>query len=79
MARSCADALITNDLRGVESHGVSNRLRQYAARYASGQYSASPNIRVTRETTTTANIDADHANGIHVGPNAMRERASTPH
>ena len=34
-AKSCADVLITNDLRGVESHGVSNMLRQYASRYSS--------------------------------------------
>ena len=27
---------------------------------------------MVRETSTTANIDADHANGIHVGPIAMQ-------
>lgn len=79
---SCADVLLTNDLRGVESHGVSNMLRQYAARYTLGQYNAHPNIQVTRETSTTANIDADHANVSPATPPALSDRsqlALSPH
>ena len=32
----CADVLISNDLRGVETHGVSNMLRSYIANYRAG-------------------------------------------
>ena len=37
-----ADALITADLRGVESHGVSNQLRQYLAGYERGEIKVNP-------------------------------------
>jgi LDH2 family malate/lactate/ureidoglycolate dehydrogenase len=71
-ATQCADVLITNDLRGNESHGISNQLRNYMRWYAEGRQKPRPNIRVLRETDTTALIDADQALGIHAAPGAMR-------
>ena len=35
-ASTCADVLIANDLRGNESHGVSNQLRAYVTGFQSG-------------------------------------------
>ena len=71
-AKQCADVLITNDLRGVESHGISNQLRNYMRWYGEGKLNATPDVKVVRETDTTALIDSDHALGIHVAPDAMR-------
>jgi LDH2 family malate/lactate/ureidoglycolate dehydrogenase len=71
-AKQCADVLITNDLRGVESHGISNQLRNYMRWYADGSLNPRPNVKVLRETDTTALIDSDGALGIHVAPDAMR-------
>ena len=63
--------LLGNDLRGNESHGVSNGLRGYVRSYGEGTLNPRANWRVVRQTSTTANIDADGALGIHVGPHAM--------
>ncbi len=70
-ATASTDVLIGNDLRGNESHGVSNGLRGYVRGYAADQLNPRPDWRVVRETSTTANIDADGALGIHIGPPAM--------
>jgi L-2-hydroxycarboxylate dehydrogenase (NAD+) len=66
-----ADVLMTSDLRGCESHGVSNMLVNYVERYSQGNMNPRPNIRVTRETDTTANVDGDRGLGLHVLPKAM--------
>ncbi|MBI2964899.1 MAG: Ldh family oxidoreductase [Chloroflexi bacterium] len=71
-ARQCTDVLITNDLRAVETHGVSNMLRQYVKRYGDGSQNPRPRVRKVRETSTTATLDGDNGLGIHVGPGAMR-------
>jgi LDH2 family malate/lactate/ureidoglycolate dehydrogenase len=71
-AQTCADVLITNDLRGVETHGVSNMLRRYVADYQSGALNARPDVKILRESPTMVHMDADGALGIHVGPGAMR-------
>ena len=72
-AASSADVLIKNDLRGVESHGVSNGLRRYVAEYGEKTLNATPNFKIERETKTTMTVDADGALGIHVGPWAMQQ------
>jgi len=70
-ANNSASVLIGNDLRGVESHGVSNGLRQYLKRYKDGIYNSNPNIKTLRETPTTAKLDGDNAIGTEIGPIAM--------
>ncbi len=72
-AASSADVLIKNDLRGVESHGVSNGLRRYVAEYGAKTLNPTPSFKVERETKTTMTVDADGALGIHVGPWAMQQ------
>ncbi len=66
-----AEVLLTSDLRGCESHGVSNQLRVYVQMYGDQQINPTPNVRVTRETDVTANLDGDTGLGLHVLPRAM--------
>jgi LDH2 family malate/lactate/ureidoglycolate dehydrogenase len=67
-----ADVLVTTDLRGVESHGVSNMLRTYVQSYQNGNYNPRPNWRIVRESPSTATIDGDGGLGVILGPKAMR-------
>ena len=67
-----ADVLVTTDLRGVESHGVSNMLRSYVQSYQRGDYNPRPNWRIVRESPSTATIDGDGGLGVILGPKAMR-------
>jgi L-2-hydroxycarboxylate dehydrogenase (NAD+) len=67
-----ADVLVTTDLRGVETHGVSNMLRSYVQQYRDGITNPTPNWRVIRESPGTATIDADRGLGIILGPRAMQ-------
>ena len=67
-----ADVLTMTDLRGVETHGVSNMLRMYVQNYKSGQLEPKPGYRLVRQTPGTAVIDAEKRLGIMVGPKAMR-------
>ena len=62
-----ADVLVTTDLRGVESHGVSNMLRTYVQRYEKGDYNPRPNWRIVRESLSTATIDGDGGLGVILG------------
>ncbi len=66
-----ADVLMTNDLRGVETHGVSNVLRGYVERYQNGSMNPTPNIKIERESDSTAVLDGDGGLGLHVAPHAM--------
>ena len=75
-----ADVLTTADLRGVETHGVSNMLRAYVRDYQAGKLNPRSGWRVVRESPATAVIDAEQRLGIMVGPKAMRlamEKART--
>ena len=67
-----ADVLTMTDLRGVETHGVSNMLRMYVRDYKAGKLDPSPGWRVLRESPGTAVIDAGRRLGVIVGPKAMR-------
>jgi L-2-hydroxycarboxylate dehydrogenase (NAD+) len=67
-----ADVLVSTDLRGVESHGVSNMLRVYIQQYRTGVLNPKPQWRIVRESPATATIDADRGLGMIQGPSAMR-------
>lgn len=70
-ARQAADVLVSADLRGVETHGVSNMLRIYVGEYRRGQINPRPMYDVLRETRATANMNSDGALGIIATPYAM--------
>jgi LDH2 family malate/lactate/ureidoglycolate dehydrogenase len=67
-----ADVLTMTDLRGVETHGVSNMLRAYVRDYKAGKLNPQPGWRLEREAPATAVVDAEKRLGIIVGPRAMR-------
>ena len=66
-----ADVLTMTDLRGVETHGVSNMLRAYVQQYNEGSLNARPNWRIVREAPATAVMDADRGLAVILGPAAM--------
>jgi L-2-hydroxycarboxylate dehydrogenase (NAD+) len=67
-----AEVLTMTDLRGVETHGVSNMLRAYVRDYTAGKLDPRPGWRMVRESPGTAVIDAERRLGIILGPKAMR-------
>src|SRR5438132_9047228 len=71
-AADAADVLTMTDLRGVETHGVSNMLRAYVRDYRAGKLDPRPGWRIVRESPGTAVIDAERRRGIIRGPKAMR-------
>ncbi|HME98014.1 MAG TPA: Ldh family oxidoreductase [Methylomirabilota bacterium] len=71
-AADAADVLTMTDLRGVETHGVSNMLRTYVREYRAGKLDPRPGWAIERESPGTAVIDAGQRLGIIVGPKAMR-------
>jgi LDH2 family malate/lactate/ureidoglycolate dehydrogenase len=66
-----ADVLVLADLRGVDSHGISNMLKSYIAGYQSGDINPRPQWKIIRETPSTANIDSDRGLGTIITPKAM--------
>lgn len=71
-ARS-ARVLVTADLRGVESHGVSNMLRRYLAWLDSGNLNPRPQVSVVSERPSAVAYDADAGLGVTVLPILMDE------
>jgi L-2-hydroxycarboxylate dehydrogenase (NAD+) len=72
-AAEAADVLTMTDLRGVETHGVSNMLRAYVRDYKAGKLDPRPGWRIVREAPGTAVIDGERRLGVILGPKAMRK------
>ncbi|MBX3030307.1 MAG: Ldh family oxidoreductase [Chloroflexi bacterium] len=73
-ARSTARGLVAADLRGHESHGVSNYLDvYYQPGLESGLINPRPQPRILHETETTARWDGDGGIGFVVAEMAMRD------
>ncbi|MBT7078365.1 MAG: Ldh family oxidoreductase, partial [Chloroflexi bacterium] len=70
-AELASDGLVTADVRGCETHGVSNMLRNYVQSFAEGKINPTPNWKITKETSAVATIDADKAHGLIICPKAM--------
>ena len=68
-AQRAADVLTAADLRGIDSHGVA-RLHSYFEMLSLGRINPRPNVRVVRETSSTATVDGDNGLGLVVGPKA---------
>ena len=66
-----ADVLLYADLRGIDTHGVSNKLRDYVAKYRNGTLNPKPQLEVVHETPSTAVVDGDRGLGLIVAPHAM--------
>ena len=67
-----ADTLVSTDLRGVETHGVSNMLRTYVCEFQSGKINSRPEVKVIRETPGTVALDGDRGLGVMLAPGAMK-------
>jgi len=70
-AALAAEVLASADLRGIDTHGVA-RLPQYHEMLALGRINPRPEIRVVRESPSTATVDGDNGLGLVVGPRANR-------
>ena len=67
----CANTLLYADIRGIDSHGVSNMLRFYIDGIQSGGINPSPSWKIVRDSEATATIDCDRGLGLTIGPIAM--------
>lgn len=70
-SRRCADALLYADIRGIDSHGVSNMMRIYVAMLQQGFVNPAPKLRVLKEADATATVDSDRGLGLTIGPQCM--------
>ena len=70
-ACTAAKALLSADLRGIDSHGVA-RLAGYIRLWEAKRANTKPNIRIIHETPSTAVIDGDSGLGLVVAPYAMQ-------
>src|SRR5580700_10495117 len=70
-ARTAAGALLSADLRGIDSHGVA-RLVGYIRLQEAGRANPRPAIRILHETPSTAVVDGDSGLGLVVAPFAMQ-------
>lgn len=70
-AALATDALVSADDRGTDTHGVSNMMRRYVEMFAEGFLNPNPDVKVVRESATTANIECDAGLGLVVVPKAM--------
>ena len=72
-ARIAADMLVHTDLRGIESHGVAHLASFYVGGIRRGAINPRPDIKVVRESASTAVIDGDRGLGFVVGHRAMNQ------
>jgi len=69
-AETAAKALLSADLRGVDSHGVA-RLSGYVRLWEVKRVNSNPVIKIIHETPSTAVVDGDSGLGLVVAPYAM--------
>ena len=70
-ASLAASVLISADVKGIDSHGVS-RLSGYVRLWEAGRINAKPDITIIHETPSTATVDGDAGLGLVVAPFAMQ-------
>jgi L-2-hydroxycarboxylate dehydrogenase (NAD+) len=68
---TAARALISADVRGIDSHGVA-RLTGYVRLWDAKRVNAIPQIKIIHETPSTAVVDGDSGLGLVVAPFAMK-------
>ena len=69
-AATIAELLVDTDLRGISSHGVA-QVQRYVEAFTDGTNNAKPDIRVLKESSTTAMLTGDGGLGIVVAKQAM--------
>src|SRR5580693_4295240 len=68
---TAAKALLSADLRGIDSHGVA-RLTEYVRLWEAQRANTIRKIRIIHETPSTAVVDGDGGLGLVVAPFAMQ-------
>lgn len=63
-ARAAADVLLYADIRGIDSHGVSNMMRAYVAGFRAGQINPQPNLTRTVDHVAAISYDCDRGLGL---------------
>ena len=79
-AFNCADVLIYADVRGIDSHGVSNMMRPYVAGLKGGYINPTPTMKRARDLPAAVSVDGDRGLGLGQGKELMLlacERAKT--
>jgi L-2-hydroxycarboxylate dehydrogenase (NAD+) len=69
-AETATNALLSADLRGIDSHGIA-RLSGYVRLWEAGRVNATPSIKIVHESPSTATVDGDSGLGLVVAPFAM--------
>ncbi len=70
-AVQAADTLLYADIRGIDSHGVSNMFPIYMYWFGENFINRTPSPKVIREAAAVATIDDDGGLGLVTGPRAM--------
>ena len=70
-ADTATKALLSADLRGIDSHGVA-RLSGYVRLWEVKRVNATPDIKIIHETPSTAVVDGDSGLGLVIAPFAMQ-------
>ena len=70
-AKNATNALLSADLRGIDSHGIA-RLSGYVRLWEAKRVNAKPDIKVIHETPSTAVVDGDSGLGLVVAPFSMQ-------
>jgi len=70
-AQVAAKALLSADLRGIDSHGIA-RLSGYIRLWEAKRVNTTPAIKIIHESPSTAVVDGDSGLGLVVAPFAMQ-------
>ncbi len=70
-AETASKALLSADVRGIDSHGVA-RLSGYVRLWEAKRVNATPQLKIIHETPSTAVVDGDSGLGLVVAPYAMQ-------
>lgn len=70
-AAKCADPLIYADVRGIDSHGVSNMMRAYVAGLKGGYINPTPTLKRVRDFPAAVSVDGDRGLGLGQGRELM--------
>lgn len=71
-AEQAAKVLVFADLRGIETHGVSNLMKVYVEWLNDGRINPRPNWQIEHEYGAVANLTGDSGLGLVLGPVGMR-------
>jgi LDH2 family malate/lactate/ureidoglycolate dehydrogenase len=70
-ALTASKALLSADLRGIDSHGIA-RLNGYIRLWEAKRANPKPCVKIIHETPSTAVVDGDGGLGLVVAPHAMQ-------